>query len=166
MKTYIFIILLAFSFTAFAQYRDNGLNKPEIKDGITNNNSSGNFLGFFNPDNFLMRHSFSLSYTTFGGNGITLGTYTNSMFYKLMNNLNVQADISMTYSPYSSFGKDSQNRLSGIYLSRAAINYTPFKDMHVTFQYRNLPYNGYYSPFYSGFDNYYDPFYSGINQRP
>jgi hypothetical protein len=165
MKTYILIFLLAFSFTAFAQFRDNGLNKPDIKNGITNGSSGTNFLGFLNADNFRMRHTFSLSYTTFGGNGISLGTYTNSMYYKLMDNMNVQADISMTYSPYSSFGKESQNQLSGIYLSRAAINYSPFKNMQVTFQYRNLPYGSYYySPFYSGFGNYYyDPFYNGID---
>lgn len=167
MKTYLFILLIGFSLTAYGQYRDNGLNKPEIQDGITNG-STTNLLGFLNSDNFVMKHTLSMSYTTFGGNGISLGTYTNSMFYKMMDNLNVQADVSFVYSPYSSFGKDFQNQVSGIYLSRAAINYTPFKDMHVTFQYRNLPYGSYnYSPFYGGYDSYYsNPFDSGISERP
>ena len=166
MKTYLFILLIGFSVTVFGQFRDNGLHKPEVQDGITNG-TTPNLLGFLNSDNFVMKHSFSMSYTTFGGNGISLGTYTNSMFYKVMNNLNVQADVSFVYSPYSSFGKDFQNQISGIYLSRAAINYTPFKDMHVTFQYRNLPYGSYfYSPFYGGYDGYYsNPFDSGVSER-
>jgi len=167
MKTYLFILLIGFSLTAFGQFRDDGLHKPEIQDGITNS-SSGNLFGFLNSDNFSMKHTLSMSYTAFGGNGISLGTYTNSMYYKMMDNLNVQADVSMVYSPYSTFGKDFQNEIGGIYLSRAAINYSPFKDMHITVQYRNLPYTGnYYSPYYGAFDGYYsNPFFSDINDRP
>lgn len=166
MKSYLFIFLIGFSLTAFAQYRDNGLHKPEIQDGITNG-SSPNLLGFLNSDNFSMKHSFSMSYTAFGGNGISLGTYTNSMYYKMMDNMNIQADVSMIYSPYSSFGKEFQNQISGIYLSRAAINYKPFKDMQITVQYRNLPYMGYYNPYYGGFDSYYsNPFFSDISDKP
>ena len=30
-------------------------------------------FGWFNPDKFTMRHSFDLSYATFGGQGLSLG---------------------------------------------------------------------------------------------
>ena len=159
MKKLVLLLLITVAVSAFGQFRDDGLNKPSVKEGITTETSNYMF-GFLNSDNFQMRHSFSMSYTSFGGNGISLGTYTNSMYYKLLNNLNMQMDVSMVYSPYSSFGKNFQNDINGIYISRAAVNYTPFKDMHISIQYRNLPYSGYYyNPYFGIYDGFYrNPF--------
>jgi hypothetical protein len=65
-------------------------------------------------------------------------------------------------SPYSTLGKNFQNNINGIYLSRAAINYKPFKDVSISLQYRNLP--GVYNPYLynglspmAGFGSNYDP---------
>ncbi|HSP89036.1 MAG TPA: hypothetical protein VLN45_12945, partial [Ignavibacteriaceae bacterium] len=100
-----------------------------------------------------------MSYSSFGNNGVALGVYTNSMLYNFSDNLNIQTDISFVNSPYSTLGQDFQNNLNGIYLSRAAINYKPWKDVAVSLQYSQLPY---YSP-YSRYSNYnrlgYNPFW-------
>ncbi len=159
MKKLAILFFIIFSISVMAQFRDDGLNEPSVKEGIVNQNS-GFSIGFLNSENFHMSHSFSMSYTSFGGNGITLGSYTNSMFYRLMDNMNVQMDVSFIYSPYSTFGQNFQNDINGIYISRAAINYSPFKDMHISVQYRNLPYSTYYfNPYMSTFDNFQrDPF--------
>jgi len=155
MKKYIFLILLI-PVVTFSQFRDDGLNQPKVKEGIVDQ-SSGFAFGFLNSENFQMRHSFNLSYTSFGGHGMSIGSYTNSMFYKLMSNLNVQMDVSVLFSPYSSFGQNFQNDINGVYISRAAINYYPFKDMQISIQYRNMPY---YSPYMgSGGGFYMNPFY-------
>lgn len=153
------IFFLIFSVSTLAQFRDDGLNKPSVKEGIVDENS-GFSIGFLNSENFHMSHSFSMSYTSFGGNGISLGTYTNSMFYRLMDNMNVQMDVSFIYSPYSTFGQNFQNDINGIYISRAAVNYSPFKDMHISVQYRSLPYSNYYfNPYFGSFnDSRGDPF--------
>ena len=157
MKKYIFLIVLLPVIT-FGQFRDDGLNQPKVKEGIVDH-SSGFAFGFLNSENFQMRHSFSLSYTAFGGQGISLGSYTNSMFYRLLSNLNVQMDVSVLFSPYSSFGQNFQNDINGVYISRAAINYYPFKDMQISIQYRNMPY---YNPYFeSGYGFYGNPFYDG-----
>ena len=155
----VLISILIFSVCSFAQYRDDGLNDPSVKEGIVDENS-GFSLGFLNSENFHMSHSFSMSYTSSGSHGISLGTYTNSMFYRLMDNMNVQMDVSFIYSPYSSFGHNFQNDINGIYISRAAINYSPFKDMHISVQYRNLPYSNYFfNPYMGSFNSYQrDPF--------
>lgn len=159
MKKLAVLVVLILSMSVFAQYRDDGLNSPSVKEGIVDENS-GFGLGFLNSENFHMSHSFSMSFTSFGGNGISLGSYTNSMFYRLMDNLNVQMDVSLIYSPYSTFGQNFQNDLNGIYISRAAINYSPFKDMHISVQYRNLPYSNYYfNPYFGSFNSFQrDPF--------
>lgn len=162
MKKLVFMLIIGMYAGVFAQFKDSGFPKESIKDGVVDQSSSNNLLGFLNTENFHMRHQYNLSYSSFGNHGLALGVYTNSMFYNFTNNLNVQADISLVHSPYSSFGKDFQNDLNGIYLSRAAINYMPWKDFSITFQYRNIPMN-YYPGFYesSMFNRigYYDPFY-------
>jgi hypothetical protein len=160
----IVLIILIFGATAVAQYKDTGLQTNTVKDGIVSP-QSGNLFGFLNSDDFIMRHSFSMNYTSFSGQGISVGMYTNSMFYRLMDNLDVQADVSVTYSPYSTLGEAHQKSLAGIYLSNAAINYRPFKDFSVHLQYRNMPYGyGYYHPFYGFYNPVFDNSFSGYNE--
>ena len=136
---------------SMAQFKTQVDQGPIVSDGMSS--STGSFLfGWFNPDNFHMRHSFDLSYQTFGGQGMSLGTYTNSMTYDFSEKLNARADISMSYSPYNTFSTfgGKKNDLSKIYLSRAELNYKPWENVMVKVQYRQLPYGSYYySPFYS-----------------
>jgi hypothetical protein len=157
MKKVLFIISFL-TVAAFAQFKDNGFPSSTVKDGIVNN--SGMSLFGLSLNNFSMNHSYSLSYASFGSNGLALGVYTNSMFYNVSDNLNIQADVSLVHSPYSSFGQDFQNSINGIYLSKAAINYSPWKDFKINIQYRNIPntyYQGYNNRFYNSYD--YDPFW-------
>jgi len=151
MKKIVLVIVIGFTLTGFAQFKDSGMENPGIKDGIVDHSGGGNLFGFLNSDNFMMKHSFDMSYSSFGGEGVSLGVYTNSMFFKIIPNLNIQTDISVVNSPYSTLGKSFQNNLNGIYLSRAAINYQPFKDVSISLMYRNLP--GAYNPYmYNGFN--------------
>jgi hypothetical protein len=152
MKRIIFLMLLAFATISFAQFKDQLENRPKIFDGMIKNTTSGLFLGFINPENFHMQHSFSMSYSASGSNGLALGVYTNSMSYKFNDKLNVQLDASLVNSPYSSFGKNFANQINGIYISKAALNYSPFKNFHIDVQYSQNPFGYYYSPYgYSGF---------------
>jgi hypothetical protein len=145
MKKTILLFIIGFTLTGFAQFKNTGLDNPSVKDGLIDHSGGGNLFGFLNSDNFLMKHSYDLSYSAFGGQGVALGVYTNSMFFKIIPNLNVQTDISIVNSPYSTLGKNFQNSLNGIYLSRAAVNYQPFKDVSISLQYRNVP--GAYNPY-------------------
>lgn len=148
MKKILIIIVFLTTVNLFGQYKDTGLETKNIKDGIVSPNS--NFLfGFLNSDDFIMRHSFGMSYSSFAGQGVSMTTYTNSMLYKLMTNMNVQMDVSFLYSPYSTLGEKFQKDISGIYISNAAINYYPWKNFSVHLQYRSMPFGyGYYHPFY------------------
>lgn len=146
MKKILVLLLLIFSAVGFSQIKDSGFPTSSVKDGIISNNS-GSLFGFLNSENFQMNHSYNMSYSSWGNNGMALGMYTNSMMYNFADNLNVQLDASIVHSPYSSFGQDHQNSLNGIYISRAAVNYKPWKDVFISVQYNNLPNSYYYSPF-------------------
>jgi hypothetical protein len=146
MKKLLVLIFAVMIGTGFSQFRQKGLSTEHISDGIINHNQGTALIGFLNSNNFQMHHSYDVSYSTFGSNSLALTTYTNSMFYKFSNKLNVQLDASIVYSPYNTLGKNFENNINGIYLSKAAINYHPWKDVFITVQYRNLPVT-YYSPF-------------------
>jgi hypothetical protein len=145
---------------AEAQFKSQVGRESRPYDGPGGNSSTSFLFGWFNPDKFHMRHSFSMSYMTSAGQGLSLGTYTNSMMYEFADNLNAQADVSLSYSPFNSFSKfgNQKNDLSGIYLSRAEVNYKPWENVTFQLQYQKMPYYwGYYgSPFYS-------PFYGDID---
>lgn len=168
MKKIIFIIILLFASSGYGQFKDPAFPTTDIKDGIVDY-SAGSLFGFLNSENFSMHHSLSMSYSAFAGEGVALGMYTNSMMYRFSEDLNVQLDASIVHSPYSSFGKEFQNDLSGIYISRAALNYKPWKDFRVTLQYNQYPGSYYYSPFSNyynrGFYGSYDPFYDPFHLR-
>jgi len=156
------IIFLFFSIITEAQFRDELNNSMNIKSGILNNSSSGSLLNFINPDNFSMHHSFGMSYTAFGGGGVALGVYTNSMAFKFNDQLKLETDLSLVNSPYSSFGKDFSKNFNGVYLSRAQLTYKPFDNMSVIVQYRQIP-GGYYSPFgYSGYSSFFQDNFLGF----
>ena len=147
-----------------AQYKDTGIEQPSVKEGIVTENSN-NILGFINSEDFIMRHSFSLNYSTFAGQSVTMTSYTNSMFYRLMSNMNVQVDVSVLYSPYSTLGDQFQKDISGVYISNAAINYYPWKNFSVHLQYSAMPYGyGFYNPSF-GYGNPFS-FRSGFYGTP
>lgn len=165
MKKVLIIIVFLTAANTFGQFKDSGFETKNIKDGIVSPTS--NFLfGFLNSDDFIMRHSFSMNYTAFAGQSLSLTTYTNSMFYKLMSNMNIQMDVSFLYSPYSTLGDQFQKDISGIYISNAAINYYPWKNFSVHLQYRTMPFGyGYYHPFY-GYSSPSDFSSDNFNMKP
>ncbi len=140
------LVIIANAF-AVAQFKEQIETKPDVYQSIIQGGNRS-YLGFFNPANLFMRHSFSVSYLSIGGKGIMINSYTNSIFYKFSDNLNLQADISLVTSPFSSFGKELQNQISGIYLNRFELNYRPANNILINIQYRQLPFYQYYPYYY------------------
>jgi hypothetical protein len=135
--------------TANAQFRgQEPSGPPRVAGSMVTNEGSTNFLSFINPDNFRMNHSYSMSYMTMGGRGMAIGMYTNSMFYRIADPLDVQVDVSLMHSPYNSFNNNMDD-YSGVFISRAEVNYQPTENFRVQLQYRQLPYGAYGSPFYN-----------------
>ncbi len=153
MKKLILILLFISVGVSFGQFREEFEKPKDIKGGLINDNPSSLMLGFFNPQNFSMNHSFNLSYSAFSGHGVSLGVYTNRMMYKFSEDFDIQVDASLVTSPYNTFGDSFTDQISGIYLSRAQLNYRPSENTNISIQYRQIP-NGYGNPYgYSNFRN-------------
>ncbi|MEJ2054143.1 MAG: hypothetical protein P8X42_09510 [Calditrichaceae bacterium] len=101
--TVIFLVL-SFSINARAQLKKD-TDKPNISSVLTM--PDNNFLlGFLDPSKIDMHHSFSMSYTGFGGQGMMLNTYMNTIDFQLSKNLLLETNIGLMNSPYNSFGED------------------------------------------------------------
>ena len=141
--------IFLFSALASAQFKSQEEQQPSPAQYLVRPTTSINsILGFFNPDNFMMRHNFSFSYLSSGGTGLSLASYTNSMFYKIADPLNVRFDLTLQGSPFGQYGSSQQSDLSKLYLSRAELNYRPWENVFVKVQYNQLPlsYWGNYPP--------------------
>ncbi len=157
IRLIILVLLLTSSFAA-AQLKSQLPQQPNVGEAMLSRPQSSMLLGFINPDNFRMFHSYNMSFSTFGGNSMALGVYTNSMFYQIADPLSMQVDVSLMHSPYNSFGKEFQNDFNGIYVSRAALNWRPIENFMVNIEYRNMPMGlSYFNPYYrfSRYGNYF-----------
>lgn len=152
----IAVALALFTGLSFSQFKEIPKEtKSKLKSG------NGMILGFINPKNFSISHSVNMSYMTGGNTSVSLTSYTATLNYKILKNMNISADVTMQYSPYASIGsnnpainKDFQNSLNGINLSRVSLDYQPFKNMFISVDYVNLKGN----PFYND-NNYYNSFW-------
>lgn len=148
----IFSIVLLTCVT-FSQFKE----IPKGTQTKLKNKNSGLILGFINPKNFYINHSVNLSYQTIGNSSVSLTSYTATLGYKVMDNMNISADVTLQYSPYASIGsnnpainKNFQNSFNGINLSRVSLDYKPFKNMYISIDYVNNKNNLYwYNDYYN-----------------
>ncbi len=156
MKPLIFSLLFV-SLPLMAQFKQQVESRPSVSESLVLPQNSGFLFGWFDPSRLSFHHSYSLSYMTAGGQGLSLGVFTSSLYYKFSEPLDVQFDVSMQHSPFSSFGNTKD--LSGIYLSRAQLNYRPSENMLLQIQYSQLPSMYWWgmnrpSMFYNGIGNF------------
>ncbi len=161
MKSLVSLVLafILVNGIAFAQFKTNVQQDPSVSQSLVRSDDSGLLFGWFDPSKLKMAQSFSMSYQTFGNQGLALGVYTNSLSYQISQPLSLQMDVSVVHSPYSSLGGDFSKSLSGIYLSRAELNYKASDNMLFQIQYRQLPASLYLGGYgfggsYWGFDHY------------
>ena len=157
----VLVLTSNISFSQFKGYDDKGPSSY--------NTGTGNLiLGFINPKNFTMNHSFNMSMLNSAYGTVSLTSYINSMNYRVNDRFNVSADVTVQYSPFASSGLGSsysdalQKNLSGVFLSRASLNYKISDNSFINVEYRNLNeadyLGGYFNPFYNnyGYNGYYN----------
>ena len=127
-----------------AQFKSD-LDRQSASSFIRPTTSINSLLGLLNADNFMMRHSFSLNYLSSGGSGISLASYTNSMFFKLSGPLQLRFDVSLQGSPLGSYGAFDNASMSRVLLSNAELNYRPSENMFIRLQYSQVPYGHFYN---------------------
>lgn len=157
MKSFLpvaFAVLLA-STVSTAQLKSQDEQAASASQSLVHPATSiSSFLGLLNSDNFMMRHNFSLSYFSSGGEGMSMASYTNSMFYRIADPLNMRVDLTLQGSPFGQYGSLSQGNFNKLFISRAELNYRPADHMFLRLEYNQIPLNyypGLYSPYAPGY---------------
>lgn len=150
LTLFIFVFITA---ATFGQFKGDESKPINIQEGILSDNPVSSIFNFFNSNNFSMNHSFSMSYSAMGSNGIALGVYTNKIGYEFSDKLNFQLATSFVNSPYSTFGDSFNKSINGIYIESARLNYQPSEDFNMSLEFSNSPFGYYnrYSPYRRGF---------------
>ncbi|MBK9226191.1 MAG: hypothetical protein IPL67_03790 [Ignavibacteria bacterium] len=168
MKNLMAILLVVTVFTGLSMAQYKGYDDK----GPSNYNTSGNLLlGFINPKNFTMNHSFNVSMVNTRSGSVSLTSYVNTMNYSFSKNLNVSADVKVQYSPYASsslgagYSSALQKNLSGVFLSRASVNYQISDNAFINFEYRRLDETDYYNNFWDPYNSNGYNGYSGFGLR-
>lgn len=141
----VLTLSLSATLTVQAQYANGSNSDAEAKLFREPTGFSLNKL--FSPEFFHMSHSYELSYSSFGGHGLTLGEYTNSMMWRFSTKLAARVDVAVQHTPFGVSGLNnglpvSQNNLNGIYLKNAEVAYQPMKNLFMQFSIHQAP-NGY-----------------------
>lgn len=159
----VFLVLtlsLGFALAVQAQYaHKSGSNDAE---GRLYREPSGFSLDkLFSPEFFHMGHSYELSYSSFGGQGMSVGEYTNSMMWRFSTKLAARVDVAVQHQPFGMSGLNnglpaSQNGLSGLYLKNAEVAYQPLNNLTLNFAVRQAPYG--YGSYLSPYGRYRNPY--------
>lgn len=150
MKKLLTLIFFISSISIFGQFKGDDSKPIDIRSGILNQDPSGSLFSFIDFSKFSMNHSFGMSYSAFGNNGVALGVYTNHLAYNFSEKLNVEVDASIVNSPYNTLGDNFTKSINGVYIDNARINYQPSEKFNLSLQFSNSPYN-YYNNNYRGF---------------
>jgi hypothetical protein len=132
-------ILLLFTTLAVTQFKSQPEARSSAGEALIRPDDGSLLFGWFDPSRLTIHNSYSISYTTSGGKGYSLGALTSNIGYQLSNSLSAQFDVSLLHSPFNNLGGNFANDISGIYLTRAELNYRPSKNLLFQIQYQQLP---------------------------
>ncbi|MGF1671110.1 MAG: hypothetical protein ACFCU6_11735 [Balneolaceae bacterium] len=146
------LILFCSSTYADAQLREDLRSYDAFSGTVTHAQSPKSGPGnFMNMLNMTMSHSYTMSFSNFGGQMQNLNAYTNHMAFDLTDKLDAYVDVSVIHSPFgNSFMNNDSAFGAQIVIDRAMINYQLSPNTNISFSFSQRPY---YSPHGSSFFN-------------
>lgn len=146
----ISIILLLIPALSFSQLKKD-VNKPNISNTLQTGNMNNSVLGFLDPSKLTMSHNFSMSFSTFGGHGMMLNTYVNTLNYQFNDKLFLTTNLGIMNSPVNSLPGNSYLNENHIF-GGAELRYLPTKNTRISLSFESVPYfysrNRYYNSRY------------------
>jgi len=148
-KTILISLLLVFGFTAIAeaQFRENVSQSSDYTGAVIKTNQTSPVGDFMNLLNMTMDHSYSMTFSSIGGQFQNLNAYTNHMTFGLSEDLTGHLDVSVLHSPFgnSFMNSNFDNLGSRIIIDRAQLDYQISPNANLSIQFSQRPY--YYPPF-------------------
>lgn len=137
--------LLFFAITvslAYGQLRDDVHSYDQYSATVATTSNSGNNVGsWMNMLNMTMNHSYSMSFSNFGGQMQNLNAYTNHMNFDISERFNAQFDVSVLHSPFGNSFMGSQNDFGAkVIIDQARLDYKISDSAHISVQFSQRPY--------------------------
>lgn len=159
MKKYFYltILLLFAAIPAQAQLRSDLASPYDYTGPIINSNSptiQNKLNKFFNSIH--MSHSYSMSFSSFGGSYQNINAYTNTMQFALSERMTGRVDISFLHSPFggnTSFS-NAGNFQNQVILRNAELNYKISDKAFIHVSYQQLPSQFGFNPYGYGYSPY------------
>lgn len=147
------VLLLIVPLTVFGQYRESNFS-PGLRNSFIQPSAPGGFLnGLYDPSRMQMNQSYSMAYSTSGGEGFMQGLYLNNMRYQLSNPLMLDLNLGYMFTPYSSYDSGINGMNSGDFVGGLALTYKPSRNVALQIGFSRMPF--YYSPYsYSPYGGY------------
>jgi len=137
----LFFLIFATAEFAHAQLKEDLANRSDFSGNIVQYQrpEAGNLSNLFNMK---MSHSYSATFSSFGGQYQNINAYTNTMQFFFSEKLDGRLDVSFLHSP---FGNSFQNNGLGsqILIQNAELNYQVSDKTSIHFQFRQLPSYGF-----------------------
>ena len=121
----------------------------QLKNSIKSNkipvNSKGlshaQVASFLNPNRFSMNQNFGMSMTSFNGQSISFGTYSNQLEYFIKDNMRLTTNIGISYPMSGSSPLMQNNFISPNIFYGANLDYKVSENMFFNFSINNYQYN-------------------------
>ena len=140
--TGLIVCLFVLPTLAFGQLKQDG--KINMAQALTKPQTLVGLIGL-DPGKFSMSHSYSLSFTSFGGQSYNQGLYLNTMMYQLSNPIKMYLQFGVQHQP---FGQNEFQSQSKAFVAGAGFEYKPSENFKVQFEFSQQP-NSFYSPYYN-----------------
>lgn len=146
----LFILFFFITFSiAEAQLRDDLRSSNDYTGAVTHTQGSSNDL--MDMLNMTMSHSYSMTFSNFGGQTHNINAYTNSMLFDLSDNLDAQVDVSVLHSPFGNSFMTNNDLGARVIIDRAKLDYRLSENAKISLEFSQRPY---YSPF--GMNSHFD----------
>lgn len=117
-------------------------------------NSTNLGINFIDPNRFFMNQSYSLSFSSWGGNSASMGIYQNSMSYIFSDKLLLNTRIGFVHDPLNIGMMTNQTNLMDNMTYGADLTYRPKENVMFKIRFDKSPYyhrSGFYPYGYSSF---------------
>lgn len=142
----LLFLILTTVLVANAQLREDLVYEPEqYTTSVSTSESSGGPGSWMNLLNMTMSHSYSMTFSNFGGQTQNINAYTNHMFFDISDKVDAQLDVSLLHSPFgNSFITNNNSLGTQIIIDQARIDYHLSPNARISFQFSQRPaYYGY-----------------------
>ena len=148
-----FLILFVFGIASIshAQLRKDQQNNSELSGPIVKEDPSKG-ADWSNLFNMQMDHSYSMMFSSFGGQVQNMNAYTNTMRFFFSEDLTGRVDLSVLHSPFgNSFMSNNSGMNPQFMIRNAELNYQINDKSNISIHFRQVPRYG-ANPWSSGFN--------------